>query len=246
MPRPIDQAHEWVSIPDPEEERTWIFDFTFLLSSWTCIFGRGCQGVLTEPAPELVHGCCSYGAHFTDDDDVTRVEQAAATLDADQWQFQKRGLKGGVTRTDKKGTVTTRMVDGACIFLNRPEFPGGPGCALHRAALERGERPMDLKPEVCWQLPLRREDLRTDDGHVVSTIGQWDRRNWGDGGAEFAWWCTEAPEAFVGTRPVYREMAGELEAMVGPRVHAAITQLLVQREAAGTALPHPVVRRRKA
>ena len=44
---------------------------------------------------------------------------------------------------------------------------------------------MDWKPEVCWQLPLRREDLRTDDGHVMSTIGQWDRRHWGEGGLDF-------------------------------------------------------------
>ena len=44
-----------------------MFDVTFLLSRWTCIFGDGCQGVLTGPAPELVQGCCSYGAHFTDE-----------------------------------------------------------------------------------------------------------------------------------------------------------------------------------
>ena len=47
-----------------DEERTWVFDVTFLTSNWTCIFGNGCQGVLTGPAPELVQGCCSYGAHL--------------------------------------------------------------------------------------------------------------------------------------------------------------------------------------
>ena len=55
-----------------------------------------------------------------------------------------------------------------------------------------------------------------DDGHVTSTIRQWDRRHWGEGGQQFAWWCTEAPDAFVGTRPVYVEMEAELTAMVGP------------------------------
>ena len=54
-------AHEWMSFPDPDDERTWLFDVTFLESNWTCIFGRGCQGVMTGPAPELVEGCCSYG-----------------------------------------------------------------------------------------------------------------------------------------------------------------------------------------
>ena len=80
---------------------------------------------------------------------------------------------------------------------------------------------------------------------MITTVSQWDRRNWGAGGAEFAWWCTEAPEAFIGSVPVYREMAGELEAMVGPAVYATITKLLRQREQAGTSLPHPTVRRRR-
>lgn len=245
VPRITDQAHEWLSIPDGDEERTWMFDVTFLLSNWTCIFGRGCQGVLTEPAPELVHGCCSYGAHFTDEADVVRVTEAAAGLGSEDWQFLKRGRRNGITKTDKKGTVTTKMVDGACVFLNRPGFPGGAGCALHRAALATGQRPMDLKPEVCWQLPLRREDLRTEDGHVVSTVGQWDRRHWGDGGAEFAWWCTDSPQAFVGSRPVYQEMSAELEAMVGAKTYAAMADLLRSRQGAGTLLPHPAVRRKR-
>ena len=62
-------AHEWVSFEDLKRERTWMFDVTFLESNWTCIFGNGCQGVLTGPTPELVQGCCSYGAHFVDEKD---------------------------------------------------------------------------------------------------------------------------------------------------------------------------------
>ena len=79
-----------MSFPDPEEERTWLFDVTFLESRWTCIFGNGCQGVLTGPAPELVQGCCSYGAHFTGAKDARRVEAAAATLTPEQWQFHDK------------------------------------------------------------------------------------------------------------------------------------------------------------
>ena len=89
-----DDLHEWVSFEDDEEDRTWSFDVTFLLSSWTCIFGRGCQGVLTGPAPELVQGCCSYGAHFTDTEDAERVEAVAATLTDKEWQFRSKGRKG--------------------------------------------------------------------------------------------------------------------------------------------------------
>jgi len=238
-------AHEWVSFPDPEEERTWLFDVTFMESRWTCIFGRGCQGVLTGPAPELVQGCCSYGAHFTGAKDVRRVQAAAATLSAEQWQFRdkalpKQGRRLDIVRKSKTGDVTTRLVKGACIFLNGPDFPGGAGCALHRAAVERGVPHLELKPDVCWQLPLRREDDVADDGHVTSTIRQWDRRDWGDGGFEFHWWCTESPEAFVGTRPVYLELADELIAMAGRKIYKRLVRYLEARDLTFATAPEPV------
>jgi hypothetical protein len=237
-------AHEWVSFEDPTEERTWRFDVTFLLSHWECIYGSGCQGVLTAPAPEMVQGCCSYGAHMTGEEDVTRVKAAARTLTSDQWQFAAQGQRGGITRRGTAGVSVTRLVEGACIFLNRPGFPGGPGCALHRAALERGEKPMDLKPDVCWQLPLRREDTVNADGSVTSVVGEWDRVHWGQGGEEFAWWCTEAPEAFRGGTPVWRQMQDELSGMTGPAVFALLAPYLQAREASGAVLPHPTVRHR--
>lgn len=241
-PSPVD-AHEWVTFEDPEEERTWNFDATFLLSPWTCVFGRGCQGVLTAPASELEQGCCSYGAHFSDDDDVARIRAAARTLSPQTWELRDRAKKGGIVRTQKDGTRITRLIDGACIFLNRPGFPGGPGCALHRAALQRGEEPLKLKPDVCWQLPLRRHDTVADDGHVTSTVTQWDRRHWGPGGDEFAWWCTEEPAAFTGRRPVFEEMASELAALVGPPVADMVCRYLRARLAgSGTPLAHPVLR----
>jgi hypothetical protein len=264
-----------VSFPDAEEERTWMFDVTFLESAWTCIFGRGCQGVLTGPAPELVQGCCSYGAHFTGAKDARRVEAAAATLTPEQWQFHGKartspGKRPNVVVRSKTGTLTTRLVKDACIFLNRPGFSGGAGCALHQAAIERGVPHLTLKPDVCWQLPLRRDDEVAEDGHVTSVIRQWDRRDWGDGGFEFHWWCTESDDAFVGNRPVYRELENELIALVGKKIYKLLVAYLAARDrvlgtdgtvAAGRAnaggspksrtatpaavrLPHPAVRRR--
>ena len=246
--RPADPpagAHDWVSFPDPTEDRTWLIDVTFLLSRWRCIFGAGCQGVLTAPAPELEQGCCSYGAHFTGDEDVQRVIAAAATLTPDQWQFHDVGHAGDgsldVLTTEPEGATVTRQADGACLFLNRPGFASGAGCALHGAALARGQRPMDLKPDVCWQLPLRREDETDVTGHVTSVVCQWDRRQWGEGGLEFDWWCTEAPEAFSGRQAVYESMADELRELVGAAVHdLLVTELGRRRASSVTALDHPV------
>jgi hypothetical protein len=234
-------THEWISFDDPDELRTWVFDVTFLLSNWNCIYGRGCQGVLTGPAPELEQGCCSYGAHFTDGADVARVKAAARTLTPDDWQYAAAGRRGVVHR-QADGARATRLIDDACIFLNRPGFPGGPGCALHRAALARGQEPLELKPDVCWQLPLRREDTVAADGRVTSTITQWNREHWGGGGEEFHWWCTEGPEAFTSSQRVYQTMRSELTAMVGAGIYSQLLAYLEARQTSGIPLPHPAVR----
>lgn len=243
MTGPKEGAHrEWVSIEDPHEARTWVFDVTFLTSNWACIFGQGCQGVLTGPAPELVHGCCSYGAHFTDDDDVARVEAAAATMGPDEWQFRREGRQRGIVKTTRAGERVTRSVADACIFLNRPGFGAGPGCALHQVALARDQEPLTLKPEVCWQVPLRREDSEAEDGHVTSTVTEWGREHWGEGGEEFHWWCTEAPEAFVASEPVYRTMGPELKTMAGTEVYRQLAEYLDGRRSGDALLPHPTVK----
>ncbi len=192
----------------------------------------------------MQQGCCSYGAHFTGDEDVERVLAAAATLTPTEWQHHRAGHRRDgsldVLAKGPDGVSVTRQTAGACLFLNRPGFAGGAGCALHAAALQRSERPMDLKPDVCWQLPLRREDETDSTGHVTSMVCEWDRRHWGEGGLEFHWWCTEAPEAFTGRRAVYEELADELCAMVGEEPYRLIVAELERRRgAATTPLPHP-------
>jgi hypothetical protein len=198
-----------------------------------------------------MEGCCSYGAHLTDEEDAARVLKAAETLTAEEWQFRSRGRRGtGVLKRDSHGVVTTRLVNGACIFLNRPGHPKGAGCALHSAALNRSVPPLDLKPDVCWQLPLRREDTVAEDGHVTSTVGEWGRRHWGHGGTQFSWWCTEAPEAFTRSEAVYLSLQDEIVAMVGADVYKLLASYLTNRTKGSARrvllLAHPTLRDRDA
>ena len=240
-----DDLHEWVSFEDPREDRTWVFDLTFLTSRWTCIYGRGCRGVLTGPAEDMEQGCCSYGAHFVDEADEAVALTHADRLRPDQWQHHDVARrKGGPTKRNKAGEIKTRLVDGACIFLNRPGFPGGAGCALHRGALEAGERPLDWKPAVCWQLPLRLEEHTDEHGHVTSTLREWKRRDWGEGGFEFHWWCTDDDLAFVDERPVYETMRDEVVAMVGEAAYELLVGHVAARGGHEQYLPHPALRRR--
>lgn len=255
VPRRAADVHEWISFEDPDEHRTWVFDLTFLLSNWTCIYGRGCPGVLTAPAPEMEQGCCSYGAHFADESDCARVQRMARRLSADQWQFRGEAAKrGGPVKRTRSGELVTRLVDGACIFLNRPGFSGGAGCALHRAAAAAGETYIHWKPEVCWQLPLRRHDETDQHGHVTSTVREWKRRDWGDGGEEFHWWCTDSPEAFVAPEPVYVTLRAELIELCGETPYELLVREIESRIArtgggrgrrrpAEAFLDHPALRR---
>jgi hypothetical protein len=223
---------EWVTFADPREEgRTWQIDVTFLLSSWQCIFGAGCQGVLDQRAPELVLGCCSYGAYFADKADRDHVAKIAKELTADEWQYAAQGRKRGIYKKmgkDADGVQEwhTRLVDDACIFLNRVGFKAGPGCALHQHAMRTGRHHSQVKPEICWQLPLRRIDDVQDDGTVISTLTEFGRAGWGEGGDDFAWWCTEAPEAFTAREPVYRSLDVELRTTLGKQLHRQVVEYL--------------------
>jgi hypothetical protein len=246
--RPAD-LHEWVSFDDPDEQRTWVFDLTYLLSNYTCIYGCGCQGIREVRAPERAEGCCTFGAHFVDADDVANVRRRTRRLTPEQWQHhalgqRKKPLVKGDPDDDGARPTVTRLVDGACIFLNRPGFAGGAGCALHVAALAAGDRPLDWKPQVCWQVPLRLEHSTDENGWVTSRLREWKRRDWGEGGNDFAWWCTEEPEAFVGGEPLVRSARDEIVALVGDAIYERLLLAIDELDAgAWVALPHPAVRR---
>jgi hypothetical protein len=241
-----EDLHEWISFEDPAEQRTWLFDATYLRSTHRCIYGEGCQGILDGPAEEQAQGCCSYGAHFVDDEDVQTVVRSFVRLEPRHMQFHAQAVKKGFLRAgerDDEGNVptVTRLVDDACIFLNRPGFEGGIGCALHIAAMEAGERPLDWKPNVCWQVPIRLEHHTDDNGHVTSRLREWKRRDWGEGGAEFHWWCTEAPEAFSAGAPVYKTSRDEIVELIGQGIYDQLVEQLERPD--WVPLPHPAVRR---
>ena len=108
-------------------------------------------------------------------------------LTAEDWQFHDVGSKRKRwVEKDLDGERKTAVHEGACIFLNRPGFPGGEGCSLHGWALRNGRHPLETKPDVCWQLPVRRlfRDVELSDGTTYTeiTITEYDRRGWGAGG----------------------------------------------------------------
>lgn len=221
---------EFIEIPDGDV--LWRFDTGFLTSNWTCIWGRGCKGILDQPAEHLQQGCCSVGAEMADLEEAMTVSALAATLPTHLWQHHDR-VDADHVFSDSNRT-NTKVVDGACIFLNRPGFSGGSGCALHLAALEAGESPIDWKPSVCWQLPIRVDWEMQPDGNEHATVRRWSRADWGDEGETMAWCCTEEPEAYVGDTTVIDSLADELAGIVSQTVYVQLRARLSERPPSGT------------
>ena len=214
----------WVEFADPaDESQVMRCDLTWLTSSYMCIFGQGCPGIYKE-SPDT--GCCTLGAHFADKDDEKRVAKYVAQLDDKHWQFRPdRGKvrKKDWIETDDEGERKTRTIEhdgqSACIFHNRADFHSGAGCALHGLALTQGREPLETKPDVCWQLPIRRtfRTVERQDGtsYTEVSIGEYDRRGWGPGGHDLDWYCSGNTEAHVAVEPVYVTHEAELTELMG-------------------------------
>ncbi|MGE3804773.1 MAG: hypothetical protein AB7K24_08890 [Gemmataceae bacterium] len=107
--------------------------------------------------------CCSYGVDV-DIENVKRLEAHADGLQALVGQPSSSWFHTRFARDDEfpGGKFTrTRVVDGACVFLDRK----GRGCLIHRYCLEQGLDYHELKPLVSCLFPLTF-------GHGVLTIAE--------------------------------------------------------------------------
>lgn len=245
----LDFPREWVEFVDPDNSEHLISaDMTWLLSHWTCVFGTpACQGIIGDRPDD---GCCSHGAFLSDQEDQDKLDASVKMLTAEDWQFMEKGLgkKGYVEEDDLEDepALRTRRYKGACIFLNRPGFAGGEGCALHSMALKKGIEPLEVKPDVCWQLPIRRTQDWVDrpDGVQIlkTTITEYDRRGWGEGGLDLHWYCTGDPNAHVGAKAVWESYAPELTELLGEKAYAELAAICKRRSALGLVAVHPATR----
>ena len=229
-------ARDFVEFADPAKpEEIFRCDLTWLTSYWTCIYGAGCCGIDADK-PDA--GCCSDGAYYSDAEDEARTQKVAERLTPEMWQFyneaqpKKKGGKLKISEVGLDSDRKTRKVNNSCIFLNRmdysaPGFTGSFGCVLHHLAEKEGVHFVDTKPDVCWQLPIRRsfETREFGDQEIsVTVIGEYERLAWGDGGNDFDWYCTANTEAHVGREPVYKSNNNELIALMGPEAYAELVK----------------------
>ncbi|WP_432558643.1 hypothetical protein [Granulicoccus sp. GXG6511] len=242
-------ARTFVEFPDPDgAEQVFRCDLTWLTSRWRCLFGQGCPGIYADRPDD---GCCTHGAHFADADDERRVGAAAERLTPETWEHADAAAADGWAELEAaehlaKGETPdrkTRVIDGACIFLNRVGFAGGYGCALHALAVREGKPITETKPDVCWQLPIRRQYRHVDRGdgttYLEVTIGEYVRAGWGSGGHDLDWYCTSNTDAHTAAEPVYRTNAAELTELIGAAAYAELVTHCEEFEASGRTTGHP-------
>jgi hypothetical protein len=238
----------FVEFADPEDPaQVFRCDLTWLTSRYTCIFGQGCRGIYAD-APDV--GCCTLGAHFADKADEKRVATFVAQLGPEVWQFHpgRRTRRSDWVEKDADGERKTTVVEhdgqSACIFHNRQDFATGSGCALHALALGQGRNPLETKPDVCWQLPIRRT-FRTverpdDTSYTEITIGEYDRRGWGPGGHDLDWYCSGNTEAHVAREALYVTSGAELVELMGRAAYDVLVTHCERHLAARERVaPHP-------
>lgn len=245
-----DFPREWFEFVHPEDpNHIFSIDLTWLESTWSCRFGTPeCKGI-DETRPAL--GCCIHGAYIADEEDRDTVFAAVKAMDPQFWQLRpaetdaffaaddptwlepwlewdEEDTEALDPDEDEGPHIKTKVVDGACIFANRPGHPTGPGCALHQWAMAEGRDIVGSKPEVCWQVPFSREDAweeRTDGQEILrTTIGEYHRRQWGGGGEDFDWWCTAAPACHTGATPVWQSMKDELIGLIGEEPYGVVAK----------------------
>jgi len=265
---PDGHPREWLEFIDPADPEHIIqADLTWLTSTYRCRFGTdACHGI-DAANPDV--GCCVHGAFLTDEDDNDALTEIASRLTDEDWQLRGEVLAlGEDAAPDDNGAeagpepwlvwdelddeetgetepaLKTRVLRGACVFANRAGFTGGAGCALHGWALRHDVPVTVAKPEVCWQLPLRRlEDWETTpDGREMlrTTVTEYTRRGWGEGGEDFDWYCTSDPGCHTGSTGLWESCAEELTELIGAEAYALLAEHCRAREELVASLPQPL------
>src|SRR5215212_6873149 len=224
---------EWATFIDPRDASTWQIDLTFLASAWKCIYGCGCKGIHSEP----VAGCCSSGVFIQADaddaegaEDFDMVKRRVKQLTDEDWDLRRQYKKNWWRERGKdSGSKHTRVHDGACVFANRGDGPSGTiGCALHVAALRRGEDPIDWKPWTCGLVPFAIDHSDDDQHHTLRSYDH--ERDWGSGDGEpLDWWCVDSPDAYVGAQPVYRSEESLLRRILGDELYGEVVEYMDAR-----------------
>lgn len=145
-----------------------------------------------------------------------------ATFKNEVYSRRQSKVKGKRSKTKPQPVPEqTVVVNGGCIFANRHGGAAGkPGCAFHVLAERTGRHHSETKPDICWMIPFFIGDKYDDEIQMdVYTVNATPATTWGPFDTSstdtVGHWCTEIPDHFTGTDPVYKYAEIELRKMLG-------------------------------
>lgn len=111
-------------------------------------------------------------------------------------------------------------------------------------ALRKGLEPLTVRTRcvLATSGPLPRTGLGgTARRHPVlkTTITEYDRRGWGEGGHDLKWYCSGSPDAHVGATQVWQSYAPELIELIGQAAYDALAEVCKRRNGLGLIAIHP-------
>jgi hypothetical protein len=250
----------WYQFNDvTKKDVVWRVNASFLLSNWNCIYGRGCAGIFGATAetyqPDVA--CCVVGTHLTAGE-VERLDGYVAEMTEEDIgpkglaYIRKHGWRkdsgGAHDPGDMDAYISrTRLRDGGCVMAKRAgDGDKKTGCAFVHYGNRMGKPDhISVMPLICWRVPLmlshETEPYTLREVRVVHPV---DADVWGDGDEPeerdtwMKWWCTDTPDAYTGTNPVYRLMGLELKAMMGDANYDKMCEYLDKQDP-GTTVPMP-------
>jgi hypothetical protein len=231
---------EFQSQTDPQKR--WRIHVPFFLSTWSCLFGRGCPGLTfhSDQQYDSRVGCCRDGAYFNSAEDIDKTAKYVDMLteeDLEPARLNHIKKNGWLHRKGKDNdgvpNAKTRINDGVCA-LSRVD---GKGCSLlHLSARLKGQSLEEIDhteamPTVCWQLPIKRgESMWENDPEVtLLELFPWDVDQWADD-PQMTWWCVDDAAAYNTTStPLYLTMEAELRKIMGAVDYSYLAERLAER-----------------
>ena len=229
---------EWVSFEDAM--RHMEFDLTFLTSNGHVSSAAAALVSKTRP-PELQQGS-AFRSQVQIATTNHRVRKACGASPTPTGSPQRAEKLGGPIYTNSGCETVTRVPKERASFSTDP-LPGWTGCALHRGPRGR-ERRWTGSPG-CAGSYAASQSSGDDEGQTTYTLREWKRPDWGGGGEEFHWWCTDDPMAFRDREKVYTTLKDEIIEMVGPDAYEFVVGH-IERSTTTVMLPHPALRRKRA
>ena len=190
----------FVEFADPgDADQVFRCDLTWLTSRYTLHLRAGLPGHLRRrPRHRVLHARRALRRQGRREAG-RRLRRTARRPTCGSSEPDRQGPQGRLDRDRRRGRPQDpgrRVRRPVGVHLPQPRRTSRPAPAAPctRWRSQQGRNPLETKPDVCWQLPIRRTfrnvERQDDTSYTEVSIGEYDRRGWGPGGHDLDWYCS--------------------------------------------------------